>query len=261
MGAVGLITVVLLHVFFLSVCVVGKDEEYHQKKCSPSSCGDIRNISYPFRLKGDPPNCGYPDYELICENNRTMINLQDGGKYYGKYLVTKINYHNSTIGVVDPGLVKKHNCWISSPLHSNIAAYYTHYVATRPYYLPDYEWAIAYPSSPFKPIFYTIVLMKCEELVSHYDYIPIIPCNTTTTTGYYSSSSSSSSPTYVYALVGDYTLVEDIPNSCTIGTSMVIQQLKPFPNPRIFPCQICKIICFPGFSFHFWITSATTIAK
>ena len=104
-----------------------------------------------------------------------MINLQDGGKYYGKYLVTKINYHNSTIGVVDPGLVKKHNCWISSPLHSNIAAYYTHYVATRPYYLPDYEWAIAYPSSPFKPIFYTIVLMKCEELVSHYDYIPIIP--------------------------------------------------------------------------------------
>ncbi|XP_035542786.1 rust resistance kinase Lr10-like isoform X2 [Juglans regia] len=26
--------------------------------CAPSSCGNIPNISYPFRLKGDPPNCG-----------------------------------------------------------------------------------------------------------------------------------------------------------------------------------------------------------
>ena len=120
MGLGASFIIVVLHVFFLSVCVLGKDDKY--QICSTSSCGDIRNISYPFRLEGDPPSCGYPEYELICENNRTLtINLQ-GGKYTGKFLVTQINYHDYTIVVVDPGL-KKGKCWISSPLHS-IAAYY-----------------------------------------------------------------------------------------------------------------------------------------
>ena len=204
MGAVSLITLlVLLHAFFLSICVVvGKDGQI----CSPSSCGDIRNISYPFRLKSDPPSCGFPQYELICENNRTMVNLQEyyGGKYE-KYLVTQINYHNYTIRVVDhPGIVKKQNCWISSPLHS----------------IPAFD-----TPSPYEfPYSYTIILMKCEESVSQNHYIPIVSCNTT---GY----PSSSSPTYVYAVFVDYNLtVGDIPNSCTVGTYMVIQPSKPLPN-------------------------------
>ena len=199
MEAVGLITLqVLLHSFFLSICVVvGKDGQI----CSPSSCGDVRNISYPFRLKGDPPSCGFPEYELICENNRTMINLL-GGEYY----VAEIDYHNYTIRVVDhPGIVKKQNCWISSPLHS-IAAFYT----------PS-----PYDEFPYSS---TIILMKCEESVSQNHYIPIVLCNTT---GY----PSSSSPTYVYAVFGDYDVrLGDIPNSCTVGTYMVIQPLKPLPN-------------------------------
>ncbi|KAI5561863.1 hypothetical protein BDE02_15G015700 [Populus trichocarpa] len=32
--------------------------------CAPSSCGNIRNVSSPFWLKGDPPSCGYFFYEL-----------------------------------------------------------------------------------------------------------------------------------------------------------------------------------------------------
>ncbi|RVW87513.1 Leaf rust 10 disease resistance locus receptor-like protein kinase-like 2.4 [Vitis vinifera] len=150
---VGLMTVVI-HACFLSVCVA-KHHKY--QICSPSSCGDMRNISYPFRLQDDPPSCGYPEYELICENNRTMINLHGG-----KYLVTQINYQNYTIRVVDPGR-KKDNCLISSPLHS--------------------------------------------------------------------IGSSSSSPTYAYAVVGEYVSVGDIPYSCTIGTSIIIQPLKSLPEP------------------------------
>ena len=228
MGAVGLKTLlVLLHAFFLSICVVvGKDGQI----CSPSSCGDVRNISYPFRLKGDPPSCGFPEYELICENNYTMINLQEhrGGKYE-KYLVTQINYHNYTIRVVDhPGIVKKQNCWISSPLHS-IVAFYTRYPYDQqlPYSLPFEEMTAYLPV--YEPIFYKIVLMKCEESVSQYHYIRIVSCNTT---GY----PSSSSPTYVYAVFGNYVRlgsylsVGDIPNSCTVGTYMAIQLLKPLPN-------------------------------
>ncbi|KAL6342144.1 hypothetical protein AAG906_038624 [Vitis piasezkii] len=93
---------------------------------------NIRNISYPFRLKGDPPSCSYPEYGLFYENNRTVINLHGG-----KYLVTQINYHNYTIRVVDPGR-KKDNFLISSPLHS-IGAYYTEFEYDFPYYLP-YQW-------------------------------------------------------------------------------------------------------------------------
>ncbi|KAL6320805.1 hypothetical protein AAG906_008805 [Vitis piasezkii] len=190
---VGLMTVVI-HACFLSVCVA-KHHKY--QICSPSSCGDMRNISYPFRLQDDPPSCGYPEYELICENNRTMINLHGG-----KYLVTQINYQNSTIRLVDPGR-KKENCLISSPLHS-IGAY-----------------------SPYSPwvskLSYIIVLMNCEQSIRDDYYIPIIPCNT--------RGSSSSSPTYAYAVVGDYVLVGDIPYSCTIGTSIIIQPLKSLPEP------------------------------
>ncbi|MBA0557660.1 hypothetical protein Golob_014714 [Gossypium lobatum] len=41
--------------------------------CNPSSCGNLTNIRFPFGLKADPPQCGHPFYELICQNNRTFL--------------------------------------------------------------------------------------------------------------------------------------------------------------------------------------------
>ncbi|GLT57323.1 hypothetical protein SLA2020_303030 [Shorea laevis] len=67
--------------------------------CAASSCGDIHNISYPFRLQHDPQNCGDRNYTLFCENNRTVLNL-----FAGKYYVRQINYNNYTIRVVDSGI-------------------------------------------------------------------------------------------------------------------------------------------------------------
>jgi len=68
--------------------------------CPPSFCGTIPNISYPFRLEGDPEHCSNPRYTLSCENNQTVLNL-----YAGKYYVRAINYNNYTIRVVDPGFL------------------------------------------------------------------------------------------------------------------------------------------------------------
>lgn len=84
-------------------------ETNHQ--CLLSSCGDIRNITYPFRLRDQPENCGDPNYELSCENNQTILNLDNG-----KYFVEAINYKNSTIRIKDSGLTKD-NC-SSIPLHT-----------------------------------------------------------------------------------------------------------------------------------------------
>jgi hypothetical protein len=81
-------------------------EEEHV--CTASSCGKISNISYPFRLRNDPKQCGDNRYELVCKNNVTILYL-----YSAKYHVQSINYNNFTIRLVDPG-VQKHNC--SSPL-------------------------------------------------------------------------------------------------------------------------------------------------
>ncbi|XP_052290941.1 rust resistance kinase Lr10-like [Citrus sinensis] len=66
--------------------------------CS-SSCGDVKNISYPFRLKGDPAGCGRPQLELSCESNKTIFEFN-----FGKYYVKRISYDKCTISVVDVNL-------------------------------------------------------------------------------------------------------------------------------------------------------------
>ncbi|KAI5344142.1 hypothetical protein L3X38_012019 [Prunus dulcis] len=93
----------------LSLLAITSSSEYSNEKtigrvCPPSSCGSIRNISYPFRLNSDPTNCGVSFYTLSCENNLTVLNL-----YSGKYTVLSINYDSNTIRAVDPGL-RKNDC-------------------------------------------------------------------------------------------------------------------------------------------------------
>uniref|UniRef100_F6H7E5 Protein kinase domain-containing protein n=2 Tax=Vitis vinifera TaxID=29760 RepID=F6H7E5_VITVI len=186
--AVGLIA--LLHVCFISICAADENQT-----CRPSSCGDIRNISNPFRLKGDPSGCGDPNYELVCENNRTMLNL-----YSGKYYVAEINYKNYSIRIVDPGL-DKGDCF-SSPLYYLTRGNFSY---GDPYDLP-YDWKLS-----------RTVLMNCTSSISDHSYIRINPCN--------SSSTSFSSQAYVYALAG-VSEVGDIKYSCTIGMTISTRPLK-----------------------------------
>ncbi|KAK7827212.1 leaf rust 10 disease-resistance locus receptor-like protein kinase-like 2.4 [Quercus suber] len=80
---------------------------------SASSCGSIHNISFPFRLKTDPENCGDFRYELSCENNRTVLYISRG-----KYYVQEISY-NYTIRIVDSGLHKDNYFSFSTPTYSS----------------------------------------------------------------------------------------------------------------------------------------------
>ncbi|KAF7848103.1 hypothetical protein BT93_L2292 [Corymbia citriodora subsp. variegata] len=54
--------------------------DFENNQCT-RSCGKIKNISSPFRLKGDPKFCGDPKYELACIKNHTVLNL-NSSKYY-----------------------------------------------------------------------------------------------------------------------------------------------------------------------------------
>ncbi|XP_047150629.1 LEAF RUST 10 DISEASE-RESISTANCE LOCUS RECEPTOR-LIKE PROTEIN KINASE-like 2.8 [Vigna umbellata] len=74
--------------------------------CPTSSCGQIRNISYPFRLKGDPGRCGDPRYELDCVNNATLLLTFSSAKYH----VREIDYNGYKIVLRDPGQDEDANC-------------------------------------------------------------------------------------------------------------------------------------------------------
>ncbi|KAH0775779.1 hypothetical protein KY290_007190 [Solanum tuberosum] len=84
----------ILQIIFLQTCHARKSKYY----CPPSACGDIRNISYPFRLNTDPEYCGEDqEFELACEGNQTVIWL-----FSKKLHVQGISYDNQTIHLVDP---------------------------------------------------------------------------------------------------------------------------------------------------------------
>ncbi|XP_011047641.1 PREDICTED: probable receptor-like protein kinase At5g39020 isoform X6 [Populus euphratica] len=93
--------------------------------CAPS-CGNIHNISYPFRLSTDPNSCGNKKYELTCENNRPALYLKNKGV---KYYVQAIHYSNFTIRLVDADVQKGHSLIIdpSDDLPYNLGwfGYYT----------------------------------------------------------------------------------------------------------------------------------------
>ncbi|KAI8551183.1 hypothetical protein RHMOL_Rhmol06G0165300 [Rhododendron molle] len=93
-----------------------------------SSCGNNRNIRHPFRVKGDPENCGSKKYELECEHERFVLYLFYSAKYY----VHAINYNNCTIRLVDVGL-QQGNC-SSLPLYSLSDLNFTNFGA-KPYSL------------------------------------------------------------------------------------------------------------------------------
>nr|XP_007133651.1 hypothetical protein PHAVU_011G197500g [Phaseolus vulgaris]ESW05645.1 hypothetical protein PHAVU_011G197500g [Phaseolus vulgaris] len=75
--------------------------------CAPSSCGKIGNISYPFRLKDDPPGCGLPGFELDCVKNVTVFTL-----FSGKYHVHNISYQTYSIQLTDAGVEEDIACSI-----------------------------------------------------------------------------------------------------------------------------------------------------
>ncbi|XP_047965734.1 uncharacterized protein LOC125210206 [Salvia hispanica] len=105
------------------------------KECSPSACGAIRNISYPFRLNSDPTHCGRSEFKLTCENNVSFINL-----YSIKYYVKAINYQNSTIRLADASINNDDICFfpVTFSYHEFTGPSYSYYFPSHFEELPVY---------------------------------------------------------------------------------------------------------------------------
>lgn len=160
-------------------------ETNHQ--CLSSSCGNIQNITYPFRLQTDPENCGDPNYELSCENNQTILNL-----YNGKYFAESINYKNSTIRIIDSGL-NKENC-SSIPLYTLTNENFT---TEKPYSLLDTN------------NLETIAFIRCAASINSPLYMDTSSCNK----GLINSSN--------YAVFGELKISE-LEDSCSIQVMVVM---------------------------------------
>ncbi|KAL3714276.1 hypothetical protein ACJRO7_006240 [Eucalyptus globulus] len=190
----------------LQILLLGMNSNAKNSHLCTSSCGNIRNISYPFRLKSDPKGCGHSDYELICERNRTVLYLQVGRYYvksiYYDFYRDKVNF-NGFIKLVDDGL-QEGNC-SSLPHHS----------------LMNSNLSRIYPYYPFSSGL--VVFVKCSRpAASSSWYVDTKPC----IGGAYSTGMSpdfSQTEVYSYAFRGSSGSVfvcggsaSDIEDSCTI---------------------------------------------
>ncbi|KHN05172.1 Putative receptor-like protein kinase [Glycine soja] len=169
------------------ICATNEQEH----ACPPSSCGKITNITYPFRLKGDPEVCGVNRYWLACENNVTVLYL-----YSGKYHVQAINYNNFTIRVVDPG-VQQPNCsslprYFLSPTNFSAIDEGYPYLALQN---RDYSW---------EHVFQHIVFLNCRHaVIDNEKYVETDPCIKWHSKG------------YIYAIAGDL-IAKDFEVGCEV---------------------------------------------
>ena len=179
-----LIAVVLLQE---TCCDTAEVNDHH---CPPSSCGNIYNISYPFRLKSDPEICGDKRYELSCEDNRTTVLYLFARKYH----VQEIYYNNYTIWVVDSGIWKDN--YFSFPSYS----------------LNSYNFSQAYTTYLWKrtqdtKLSRSVVLMSCEKPVNSLFYLDASTCNI--------DSGEDFKKRYRYVKVGR-TNARDVEDSCRV---------------------------------------------
>ncbi|CAA2978444.1 rust resistance kinase Lr10-like [Olea europaea subsp. europaea] len=175
--------IMLLFAISIVFLILVFSASYCEADCPPTSCGSITNISYPFRLRGDPKNCGHSSYELACENNRTILYLSTG-----RFFVQTISYNNFSIRLLDPGL-EKTSC-ASFPINNLPSDSSLASDDSEPYYILEYN-----------PIIY----IHCEAPGKSPYYVDTCIC-----------SKNISLQKYSYLLVGVGVSVAGLEDSCRI---------------------------------------------
>ncbi|KAH6770942.1 hypothetical protein C2S52_015745 [Perilla frutescens var. hirtella] len=183
----------------LLLCFIGSCRAKNNSLCITSSCGNI-NISYPFRLRGDPANCGHPDsiFELECKKNQLTLHTKSR-----RYHVQAITYSNFSIRVSDPGL-DSHNyssCLIYSYTDDDVYSSYVYLDSTSTFY---------------------VTFLNCLSPVANPLYVENALCGNTT-------AFSNSSRIHSYVTAGSI-LVSDLEESCTYDTIAMASSLAPWPS-------------------------------
>jgi len=230
----GLTTLIVVVVLLHQTCNTTTAEDSHDHHCSPSSCGSIHNISYPFRLTSDSKNCGDQRYNLSCENNQTLVlHLYDG-----RYYVQQINYNNNTIRVVDPGIGLNPNESYSFIPHYSIDV--TNFSLGDPYEISD--------SSN------SMILVKCEKPlnISGY-YLNISACiedGAYSNSKWYTYALFEYYPAYEYYRADEYdsALLVELGDLCQVEQISLIEQVDDF---RSISCTDIYNKLLRGFDLYY----------
>nr|KJB12868.1 hypothetical protein B456_002G041500 [Gossypium raimondii] len=177
--------------------------------CGSTFCGNL-NISFPFRLKDQPPQCGHYGFEFECENNNRTILVDKEGKFS----IQQIFYENYTIRMVDASL-DTDDC-NSLPLSS--VYYYFHYPELLSFSLSSSSSNNYY----YNKYYYDgrlevniIYVMNCTKPIKSSLYIEASRCTI-------KSNTSSSLPTSHFYFLNGNTRPSDINQACTIEAEVPI---------------------------------------
>lgn len=178
------ITSTILYPLLISVFVAAIHARNYNQICT-SSCGDIQNISYPFRLKTDPTSCGDTDYELSCQYNQTILEFHSG-----KYLVKKISYDEGIIRLVDINFSNIGSSSNSCNLPSARIASQSEITKDYRYRSPRLQIELSYTS-----------FLNCSTNITHPAYTRV-PC--------FGTENNSSSSYYIYAVYEGYLMPDPL---------------------------------------------------
>ncbi|CAN4087609.1 unnamed protein product [Withania somnifera] len=173
----------LATIVLLMICTnVSKAQNTTQ--CS-SSCGNIHNINFPFRLKSDSGYCGDSRYQLDCQNNRTVISFNSR-----KYHVLEINYDQYFIRAIDPGLESQ---------SSNCTSFPNYFTTAYPY-TPTFDIGVSV---------FPIIYVNCLATVNSSRYVDSTFCG---------SQNKTSSQSHNYVVIGQDMSISDLAESCSVET-------------------------------------------
>ncbi|KAG6655983.1 LEAF RUST 10 DISEASE-RESISTANCE LOCUS RECEPTOR-LIKE PROTEIN KINASE-like 2.3 [Carya illinoinensis] len=232
----GLMGLIVLVVLLLHQTCSAKDTN---RDCVPSSCGNILNIGSPFRLEGDPPNCGY--YNLSCQENQTVLHL-----FAGEYNVQEINYISQTIRVVDSGIQK-----------DNYSSIPRHFLCYNNFSTP-FGTDLTY----FSPYFLNaVVLLNCEKRVDSPWYLNKSSCFGNRA---YASNSSSSQPEAGFRyVIYNHTDLRDVEDLCQVEQIFWTSWrglINLRNDPSSISCEDFHNLLLYGFELS-WLTPSTDYGK
>ncbi|KDP29652.1 hypothetical protein JCGZ_18814 [Jatropha curcas] len=169
--------------------------------CVPSSCGHLRDNSYPFRLKTDPSICGLEEFELTCEDNIPVVQFSEL-----KFYVKEINYNNFTIRLSHTNVLSNDYCSLPNQSSTSSCSF------LFPGVYDSYSWLV--PNSMV--LYQSIVFLTCPKPVISPLYVNTSPCYITYNATFSSSVSNLKLKGHSYVKIGpDY--VKDLEPLCTIN--------------------------------------------
>ncbi|KAH0704499.1 uncharacterized protein [Solanum tuberosum] len=173
-------------VFLLVSFITSSIAQTSMSQCVPSSCGEIRDIKFPFRLRTDPEHCGKHEYELDCQNNQTFYTYKSR-----KFYVQEINYTSYMIRLLDPGLKDQNeNCSVFPDYRANYGG-----ITSEIFQLIHINNSINY--------------VNCRTPINSSQYIPTTFCRTNTT---------SPNANFSYLVLKEIWQASDLENGCKVET-------------------------------------------